>query len=206
MKRLFRDSRGFTITEMMIVLAMAGLILLIIFEAIPALERSSRNNQRRQDVQTMLAAVSHYELNDSGNFPQPCGSGTLSAADDHGGAVTVNFTERDVTTGGVAYCNLDLHDTTYPNDNFLKDVANKLIYYEKEGIGLYAQTTTADATNQRRNIVNGITDPDKIVILNYEKCGSKGTATINGAGYGDIVALYAIETGHSGHQSQCQQL
>lgn len=201
MKRLIRDSRGFTITEMMIVLAIAGLILLIIFEAIPALQRSSRNNQRRQDVQTMLAAVSHYELNDSGNFPQPCGTGSLTVA-----AGTIDFTERDITTGGIAYCNLDPHDPVHPNDNFLKDVAKKLTYYEKEGIGLYPQTTATDADNQRRSITEGITDPEKVVIVNYEKCGPKGTAIINGAGYSDIVALYAIETGNSGHQSQCQQL
>ena len=193
--------RGFTITEMMIVLALAGLILLIIFQAIPALQRSSRNNQRRQDIQTMLGAVSHYELNDSGNFPQPCGTGSLTVA-----AGTVDFTMHDITAGGVAYCDLDPHDPSHPNDNFLKDVAKKLTYYDKENIGLYPQTTATDADNQRRSIVKGITDPEKVVILNYEKCDSDGTATIKGAGYGDIVALFAMETGHSGHQSQCQQL
>jgi prepilin-type N-terminal cleavage/methylation domain-containing protein len=68
---------GFTIVEMMIVLAIAGLILLIVFEAIPALERNSRNNQRKQDVQTVLAAVSHWELNHSGNVPNTPGDNFL---------------------------------------------------------------------------------------------------------------------------------
>jgi len=69
MSRLTTKSAGFTIVEMMIVLAIAGFILLMVFEAIPALERNSRNNQRRQDIQTILAAVSHWELNHSGNVP-----------------------------------------------------------------------------------------------------------------------------------------
>ncbi|HTB49315.1 MAG TPA: type II secretion system protein [Verrucomicrobiae bacterium] len=60
---------GFTIVETLFVLAIAGLILLIVFLALPALERSSRNNQRRQDVSTILEAVSHWELNNSGNIP-----------------------------------------------------------------------------------------------------------------------------------------
>jgi len=64
-----KSEAGFTIIETLTVLAIAGLILLIVFEAIPAVERSSRNNSRRQDVQTILAAVSHYELNNSGNLP-----------------------------------------------------------------------------------------------------------------------------------------
>ena len=64
-------SAGFTIIEVLIVLAVAGLILVIIFGAIPTLSRSSRNNQRRQDVSNILQAVSHYELNNSAIYPSP---------------------------------------------------------------------------------------------------------------------------------------
>src|ERR1700679_1776700 len=71
--------RGFTIAETMIVLAAAGVILLIVLEAVPALERSGQNNQRRQDVQQILAAVSHYELNNGGNMPSS--AAPLSADD-----------------------------------------------------------------------------------------------------------------------------
>jgi len=62
---------GFTVIETLIVLAIAGLILMIVFEAIPTLERNSRNNQRRQDVQSILASVSRWELNHSGDMPTP---------------------------------------------------------------------------------------------------------------------------------------
>jgi prepilin-type N-terminal cleavage/methylation domain-containing protein len=64
-----RPNAGFTIVETLVVLAIAGLILLIVFEAIPALQRSGRNNQRKQDVSIVLQAVSNYELNNSGDFP-----------------------------------------------------------------------------------------------------------------------------------------
>lgn len=63
------SSAGFTIVETLIVLAIGGFILLIIFLAIPGLQRSSRNDQRRQDVQTVLQAVSNYELNHAGTIP-----------------------------------------------------------------------------------------------------------------------------------------
>lgn len=62
-------SSGFTIIEVMIVLAIAGLILGMVLIAIPTLERNSRNNQRKQDVATVLAAISRYGLNNSGEFP-----------------------------------------------------------------------------------------------------------------------------------------
>lgn len=65
-----KDSqRGFTIIEMLIVLAIAGLILSMILVVIPTVQRNGRNNQRKQDVQAILANVSHYALNNSGNFP-----------------------------------------------------------------------------------------------------------------------------------------
>lgn len=60
---------GFTIIEVLIVLAMAGLILSVVLLAIPALMRNSRNNQRKQDVSNVLDAVSSYALNNSGRLP-----------------------------------------------------------------------------------------------------------------------------------------
>lgn len=85
-KRL--NNSGFTVIETLIVLAIAGLILLIVLLAIPALQRTSRNNQRKQDVQVVLEAVSHYALNNSGNFldcghdssPSCYGAGNLLSA------------------------------------------------------------------------------------------------------------------------------
>jgi type II secretory pathway pseudopilin PulG len=64
-----RLQTGFTIVETMIVLGIAGLILLIVFEAIPTLERNSRNNQRKQDIQTITGVISQYELDNSANLP-----------------------------------------------------------------------------------------------------------------------------------------
>ncbi len=60
---------GFTVVETMFVLAIAGLILMIVLMAIPTLTRNSRNNQRKQDVQTILQTISRWELNNSGGFP-----------------------------------------------------------------------------------------------------------------------------------------
>ncbi|HVX47978.1 MAG TPA: type II secretion system protein [Candidatus Saccharimonadales bacterium] len=60
---------GFTIIETIMVLAAAAMILLIVLLALPALTRNSRNNQRNQDAQTVLGAVSQWELNHAGTIP-----------------------------------------------------------------------------------------------------------------------------------------
>lgn len=43
-------TQGFTIIEVVLVLAIAGLIFLMVFIALPALQRSQRDTQRRDDV------------------------------------------------------------------------------------------------------------------------------------------------------------
>jgi prepilin-type N-terminal cleavage/methylation domain-containing protein len=63
------SEKGFTIIEVMIVLAIAGLILLIVFLAVPALQRNSRNTQRKNDVANVAGAVNEYVSNNSGKLP-----------------------------------------------------------------------------------------------------------------------------------------
>lgn len=61
-----RKESGFTIIEVLIVLAIAGLIMLIVFLAVPALQRNSRNTQRKNDAATYLSAVNEYVNNANG--------------------------------------------------------------------------------------------------------------------------------------------
>ena len=67
-----RDNResGFTIVEVMIVLAIAGLVLAIVFIAVPALQRNSRDAQRKADVSAIQGAVATYVGNNSGEVPK----------------------------------------------------------------------------------------------------------------------------------------
>jgi len=67
--KLRKSLTGFTIIEVLIVLAIAGLILLIVFLAVPALQRNSRNTQRKNDVARMLAGMSEWANNNGGALP-----------------------------------------------------------------------------------------------------------------------------------------
>lgn len=66
---LKKRTEGFTIIEVLIVLAIAGLIMLIVFLAVPALQRNSRNTQRKNDVSALLGAVNEYANNNAGKLP-----------------------------------------------------------------------------------------------------------------------------------------
>jgi len=60
---------GFTIIEVVLVLAIAGLIFLMVFIALPQLQRAQRDTQRRQDMADLQAAVSQYQTNNNGKIP-----------------------------------------------------------------------------------------------------------------------------------------
>ncbi len=68
-KKLVQRDRGFTIIEVVLVLAIAGLIFLMVFLALPALQRGQRDTQRKDDMARLQTAVSNYTSNNKGNLP-----------------------------------------------------------------------------------------------------------------------------------------
>ena len=60
---------GFTIIEVVLVLAIAGLIFLMVFIALPALQRSQRDTQRRDDLAMFATGITNYQTNNRGQVP-----------------------------------------------------------------------------------------------------------------------------------------
>ena len=63
------NKKGFTIIEVVLVLAIAGLIFLMVFLALPALQRSQRDTQRKNDASRLRAAITDYTSNNRGALP-----------------------------------------------------------------------------------------------------------------------------------------
>lgn len=69
-KNNIKSKKGFTIIEVVLVLAIAGLIFLMVFVALPALQRSQRDTQRRDDMARFIAQLSQYQANNNGKVPE----------------------------------------------------------------------------------------------------------------------------------------
>lgn len=102
-------SKGFTIIEVMIVLAIAGLIILIVLLAVPALQRNGRNTSLKNDAANVAAGVNEFKSNNDGQAPtaisttQVTGAaGTASATIKLSGGASVTATNAP-TTGNVGY-------------------------------------------------------------------------------------------------------
>ena len=68
MKKLER--KGFTVIEVVLVLAIAGLIFAMAFIALPALQRNQRDAQRRDDMATFVDALKKFQTNNRGALPE----------------------------------------------------------------------------------------------------------------------------------------
>src|SRR5581483_9153117 len=64
-----KNQDGFTIIEVLFVLFIAGLIMVVVFLAIPNLQKSQRNNSRKTDANNILSALGDYTSNNGGNLP-----------------------------------------------------------------------------------------------------------------------------------------
>lgn len=69
MNKSKNNSKGFTIIEVVLVLAIAGLIFLVVFLALPALQRGQRDTQRKNDLGRMMSQVLSYQSNNQGVLP-----------------------------------------------------------------------------------------------------------------------------------------
>lgn len=99
------NKEGFTIVEVMIVLAIAGLILLIVFLAVPALQRTARNTQRKNDASAIGAAIANYDANNGNELPN-----TVAYA---AGVVTLSCTVGGPNTGCTASANTETAKVGY---------------------------------------------------------------------------------------------
>ena len=114
MNTKLQQRKGFTIIEVVLVLAIAALIILMVFIAWPALQRTQRDQARKSDVALIGSTISTFKSNNRGRLPNICelnrlvfrqGTSIYQAVDcASGGAVTGSniITQGTVADGDAA--------------------------------------------------------------------------------------------------------
>ncbi len=74
---------AFTIIEVVLVLAIAGLIFLMVFIALPALQRNQRDTQRKNDMATFASELNNYAANNRGKYPDVSGYSSNAVTSTH---------------------------------------------------------------------------------------------------------------------------
>jgi prepilin-type N-terminal cleavage/methylation domain-containing protein len=79
LQKIKKNQKGFTIIEVMIVLAIAGLIILVVLLAVPALQRNGRNTAIKNDAATIGGGIAEFRSNNDGTGPSAVGgTGTIA--------------------------------------------------------------------------------------------------------------------------------
>ena len=69
MRKNDNRKKGFTIIEITLVIAIAGLIFLMVFVALPSMQRMARDTQRKEDVAKLKESIKKYQSNNRGVLP-----------------------------------------------------------------------------------------------------------------------------------------
>ena len=174
MQQKLKNNKGFTIIEVMIVLAIAGLIMLIVFLAVPALQRSARNTSRKEDAGRLASAVSTFVSNANGNLP---GFGNS----------TTNFSTSQAATDGQVI----LSDAGKLGQLSLNTAAGSTTGDPKPGTLVIANTVPSPAPTWQDNEV--------VVYVGYTCQGSWVTT---GGTIRQAALVYPIE-GSSNYSTSC---
>ena len=144
-----QNIKGFTIIEVVLVLAIAGLIFLMVFIALPALQAGQRDTARKSDVANIASAVSNYSGNNRGAFPTTAQIQTSATnVSNNIAKVIVNTTSGAQTIGAVAG-NADTGTTAVGVQSGLIVVTPN----SKCGASTTTQVLTAGATNRAYTVV-----------------------------------------------------
>ena len=181
-----KNKKGFTIIEVVLVLAIAGLIFLMVFIALPALQRSQRNTRRRQDMARILSAVTDYQSNNGGKSPV--------MASDFDPDFVNHYVDDTCSKGVEAGATFSAKTYTYEctGDQFRDpDGTNYRMTFDKWSSG---QSTIGylgswfDVDSMRRE--------HRIFLVAQSECsGNEDAPTKQKDGYGNVAIVYALEGG-----------
>ena len=167
-----KNKKGFTIIEVVLVLAIAGLIFLMVFIALPALQRSQRNTQREDDLARIITAVNNYQSNNQGKVPFRNGTTQAQLA---------QFVSRYIdSTCALNGTTIECSD----NSNEFRDPQGETYKIENKG-----KAPAGDGTDVSTNMV------EKTFYGYYNAtCGDEGIVR-SGTGDRDVAVFMKLEGG-----------
>lgn len=174
------NKKGFTIIEVVLVLAIAGLIFLMVFIALPALQRSQRNTQRKNDLSRFVTAVTSYQSNNGNKLP----------SSDY----EWNFKLRDryITAGGDSSQFEDPDGEPYVFNTFSSGPSAGGTNWTPTGISQDFTENIKEVTNYGDGSTHPITG-HRIGVYKHSKCSVSEGMLDYSAGKNDVALIMVLE-------------
>ncbi len=169
-------------------MAIGGLIFLMVFIALPALQRSQRNTQRRDDLARVMSAVVEYQKHNSGQTPfftHGSGGGSLD---------TVNkFVMRYLDTDATEYVAAYYDDAATGCTDAFKDPDGNCY-----GFKTVASAMDSLGEGEEKNFYDTISastvkSTHYFLVIRQAECGSTEEHVAKKVGNNSIAILYIYE-------------
>ncbi|GEM_PF-295328 len=190
--------KGFTIIEVMIVLAIAGLILLIVFLAVPALQRNARNTQRKSDASAIASGIATFVSNNGGALPTAVGTLSTDASSEVlfcSGATVTNVTSRQTSAFSTGCINTNTNSES-AKLGYFKPADNHIFLTNTAGGGITVGASTAVPT------ATLVTSQSITIDLGYG-CNATNTGAGTTANSRNAAVLYVTEGSGNSGSLQC---
>ena len=176
-----KRKNGFTVIEVSLVLAIAGLIFMMLFIALPALQRSQRDTRRRDDVVFLLEKIKNYEKNNRGTLPGSAETSTSQVNVIWSDALK-NSTGNEMTWKGFY--------RDYLKENFADPSGGN---YQLVIVKCGATTADSDCTNSVATGLENQSFPNdnKMIIVLQASC--YGSKTILSSNPRNLAVMYRLE-------------
>ncbi|MEO7617476.1 MAG: type II secretion system protein [Candidatus Saccharibacteria bacterium] len=92
-----KESKGFTLIEVVIVLAIAALIILVVLQAVGAAQKANRDTTRKNEAARMVSLLEQYASNNGGKYPADATAFTNAL-----GLYDTNFSGKYTVISGAA--------------------------------------------------------------------------------------------------------
>lgn len=200
-KKILTNKRGFTIIEVVLVLAIAGLIFMMVFVALPALQRSQRDTERNNAISALSTQLVNYQANNRGALPAGIGGvGTKYGTGDG------SKNGIEIENGSTATWSKFYKDYLLAGSDVFEDPNGAPYQLEIKDCGAAGNQTGADCadTSQRSSAVfeNGYTagmiggsTGQNYTILIVRNAGCNGESAVYAKGNRNAAVLYKREGG-----------
>jgi prepilin-type N-terminal cleavage/methylation domain-containing protein len=201
MHRLHKRQSGFTVIEMMIVLAVAGVIMLIVFLAVPALQRSARNTERKNDAAAIAGAVATFSNDNNGPLPNRIRNDTTNQAFQVD--FSIDYDETNFSTATLSYYNHFVSgDTSWGHDADNINITVLPVTTPLTPTVLPVSQTNTAICQDSSGVGTCQLTTETAAVITGENCN----ATYNGRGQisrGSFAIFYVVETGSGNGALEC---
>ena len=172
---------GFTIIEVVLVLAIAGLIFLMVFLALPALQRSQRDSERQRMLGNLTAQVQKYQQNNNGRLPN---DGSTPAQED-GDEIKLDEgwpCSNSSSTSNPAVCFIR---------NYMNGATNEYNEWIDPSGYSYGLNIMSLASGETKQLGNSDFNDHMVYLVKHARCdGEQASYSANSR---DFVVLYKLE-------------